>query len=359
MYKFIFVGPLPSPITGQSIAFKYLCDNFEQNKLIFDYSSDNQSIVGLLWLNLKFVISYIANMVFYRKTLTTLYLTTSRSLFGFFRDAIIILFASLLGVRVINHLHGADFLNFRCRYKWLKPIIDYVYSLIDTSIVLTLRMKEQYSIYEKMNIFVVPNFYDFGNVSFSVSNKINGPLKVAYLSNLMPTKGIFHLVSAVKELNAEGYEVTLNIAGSIMGDTTATKSEVTKMVDSQINDVSCINYVGTVNGKNKLDFLLNSNVFCLPSFYLTEGQPISIIEAMACGLYIITTKHNYLDELVSKNEGSLIDIQSIKQIKSSLLFLIQNPKVLEETAIHNQRHAKSEFSLETYINSLTEIIMRN
>ena len=50
-------------------------------------------------------------------------------------------------------------------------------------------------------------------------------------------------------------------------------------------------YIGIVNGKAKKNLLEWGNVFVLPTFYKMEGQPISILEAMATKNLVVTTNH--------------------------------------------------------------------
>jgi glycosyltransferase involved in cell wall biosynthesis len=50
-----------------------------------------------------------------------------------------------------------------------------------------------------------------------------------------------------------------------------------------------------------------------PSFYDTEALPISMLEALSCGCFVIATDHNYLPDLLPA-ENSLVPIRSPKEI---------------------------------------------
>ena len=65
-----------------------------------------------------------------------------------------------------------------------------------------------------------------------------------------------------------------------------------------------IEFVGWVDGNQKIDLLNNSNVFILPSY--NEGLPIAILEAMSYGLAIISTNVGGIPEIVNQN-GILIN----------------------------------------------------
>ena len=71
--------------------------------------------------------------------------------------------------KVINHLHGADFLEFYSNSGILKNIIFWSYSQIDVSIVLLPSMINQYSSFKKMKIEVISNCYSSEYLKSKVS----------------------------------------------------------------------------------------------------------------------------------------------------------------------------------------------
>ena len=55
-------------------------------------------------------------------------------------------------------------------------------------------------------------------------------------------------------------------------------------------------------------------MFCFPTYYENENQPVNLIEAMAFGLPILTTRWRSLPELFPANYPGLVDIRSPEQI---------------------------------------------
>jgi len=66
----ILVGPLPDPVTGQSIAFKALVDGFNYNKKVFDYSFSKGSFFHLLIRNIHIVVSFLVFCIFNKKKIS-------------------------------------------------------------------------------------------------------------------------------------------------------------------------------------------------------------------------------------------------------------------------------------------------
>ena len=68
-----------------------------------------------------------------------------------------------------------------------------------------------------------------------------------------------------------------------------------------------INFLGPVFEEEKIKLLEQADVFVLPTYYVNEGQPVSIIEAMAYKNAIISTPYRSIVDLVTnEKEGFLI-----------------------------------------------------
>jgi glycosyltransferase involved in cell wall biosynthesis len=81
------------------------------------------------------------------------------------------------------------------------------------------------------------------------------------------------------------------------------------------------------NDSNELKHLYEtSNIFVFPSE--TENCPLVLLEAMAAGLAIITTRDTGCAELVGE-DALLVAPRDPRAIRSALLELINNPELIE------------------------------
>ncbi len=349
----VFVGPSPKPITGQSLAFDIISSHYNKKKKVFYYGASFSNKLAIFWGTFSVFFSFFFFLITQRN-IKTLYITTSRTTLGFCRDMLFILTANAFSIKVVNHLHGADFKAFRSNISpKFRKLVDYVYSKINTSIVLLPKMKEQYDMYKKMNVVSISNC---ALPLADLPKNSSDCLKVLYLSNIMHSKGILFVIEAVDNLAKSGVKIQLSIAGSPMGDEYKSVDEITSAFQNMIKNKNYIGYLGTVTGTEKEQLLIDSDVFVLPSFYKTEAQPISIIEAMLSGSAIVTTKHNYLSDMVSSNNGFVIEPRSTKEIESSLLELINNKTKLEAISNYNKNYAAEHYSLERYVRDISTVI---
>jgi glycosyltransferase involved in cell wall biosynthesis len=356
--KVFFIGPSSGKTTGQSIAFNAIWENYIGKKILFDYQCKGTSTISKILHNLNLFVLFFFKLlasIFEKKVV---YITTSRTMYGFVRDAYFILFSRAFGARVVNHLHGADFNSFRdSQNKFLKGVIDIIYKNINDSIVLLPKMVEQYKNYPMMKLHVVSNcYYGYELTNVKIKKMKDIKLKVLYLSNIMYSKGILHLICAIKELSSEGYDIELTIAGNFMSDEYYSAFDIQLKFESETHNVDNIKYIGSVNTEEKMEIYRQADVFVLPSFYRSEAQPISIIEAMSFGCVIVTTNHNYLPDMINAHGGILVEKESISAIKNALIELCNSRHQYSGFSAFNIKMAQSEYSPSTYIQRISKIV---
>jgi glycosyltransferase involved in cell wall biosynthesis len=110
-----------------------------------------------------------------------------------------------------------------------------------------------------------------------------------------------------------------------------------------------VQYLGFVSGDQKNQLLREVDVFCFPTYYENENQPVNLIEAMAFGLPILTTRWRSLPELFPANYSGLVDVRSPGQLADRLLAL-----VTVETGEEFRDIFLRSFTLERHLAGLAE-----
>jgi glycosyltransferase involved in cell wall biosynthesis len=150
-------------------------------------------------------------------------------------------------------------------------------------------------------------------------------VRVLYLAHCGREKGTFDAMKGVvlanERMAAQGSPISLRL--TIAGDF-ASAEDRTEFERLMANPAfsHCISYVGFVTGKQKEQLLRDSGVFCFPTFFPNENQPVSLIEAMAFGLSVVTTRWRSVPEILPKNYPGLVDVNSTEQIANALLQLM-------------------------------------
>ena len=357
--RILCMGPILPPYTGQAVAFTAVIDELQKtNKcIVIDIANKDK------WLNgIVLCFSIVVKVLFFNYD--CVYFTCSRTKIGSIRDVVLLLCARVKGVRVVNHLHGADYITF---FSTLPPfyqkIVYWSYSYIDTGIVLLDEMRSQFDSYKNMNIKVVHNFYSSAFDQLPVYKQLNDNdnIKMLYFSNLMKTKGILNLLDAAMILLDKYENLCLSVAGEIYGDYELSldqmKDEVNKRFDSLYSTYpDRFKYYGVCTGDTKTKLFWDSDVFVLPTFYLTEAVPLTLIEAMRSGNYLITTDHNYLPGIVSEDFGSIIDTDSVQAIVIGVDEFYNSRAKYHTISNHNINFAIENYSEKLYLQNVLEII---
>lgn len=361
MINVLLIGPVPKPTTGVSLANQVVIDyldkkdGFSTNYINtsfnrFDENLGSFSISKLLFYLKLNVLSY---KIFYSDMV---YITPGQTFYGVLKYAFFIFFTKLLRKELVVHIHG----NHVCKeYATLegskKQLYKKILSKTDKGIVLSeMLIGNMTPFLSKEKIFILYNFVE--DYLFCNENRIDLKLKVKepkiiFLSNLMEEKGIFELLEALKLLEKEGFQYEAKIAGNI-------DSKNKKRVEAYFKSLVNVTYCGVVSGEEKKALLLWGNIFVLPTYYVMEGQPISILEAMATANLILTTNHAGIPNIFTNNiNGYYIQKQSIESIATQIKIATLNYESSNSIRKHNFKTANEKYRVENFINNI-EIIFR-
>jgi len=174
-------------------------------------------------------------------------------------------------------------------------------------------------------------------------------VRVLYLAHCTREKGAFDAIAGVALANKKLAEqhspffLRLTVTGSFI--TPEDRVDFEKlMADGTIS--GCVHYAGFVSGDEKDKLLRSSDIFCFPTFYPNENQPVNLIEAMAFGLPVLTTRWRSLPEVFPTGYLGLVDVRSPEQIANGLLELLsQDGDALRTLFLKN-------FTLDSYLSGL-------
>ncbi|MCP9773852.1 glycosyltransferase family 4 protein [Synechococcus sp. Tobar12-5m-g] len=124
-------------------------------------------------------------------------------------------------------------------------------------------------------------------------------LRLLFLSNMIPAKGYFDVLGAVQLLHAAGIPVFADFIGRWQSDKDCT---VFKNYVTEYNLNNVVQAHGGLNNRAAIkQFYLDADVFLLPTYYPTEAQPVSILEAINAGTPVVTTRHASIPHMVREH----------------------------------------------------------
>jgi glycosyltransferase involved in cell wall biosynthesis len=96
--------------------------------------------------------------------------------------------------------------------------------------------------------------------------------------------------------------------------------------------------------------LEQADLFCYPTYYSAEGCPLVLLEAMACGLPILTTRWRSIPELLPPNYAGLIEPRRPDQVAEGLLAL------LAASGDGLRQHFLERFTLDRHLSLLANAV---
>lgn len=164
--------------------------------------------------------------------------------------------------------------------------------------------------FDQDKVIVSGTGYD-PSVFFQTPKPAPKPVKIVYVGKMSNAKGVPHLLNAYENLDYKKEDVQLTLIGGGAGD----ESEaIQKTIDAMKSNVD---YLGFVEQHTLVENFHDSHIFILPSFF--EGLPLVIIEALACGMRVVSTKLPGLSEFLGdelENIGAItyVDLPTMKSV---------------------------------------------
>lgn len=171
--------------------------------------------------------------------------------------------------------------------------------------------------------------------NFSLDRINRNENEILFLSRIEKDKGIFEAVCAVKSLLDQKRDVLFSIAGNGKAF-----EELRSYVSTLGTDK--ITLKGYVKEAEKSDCFSSSTLFLFTSLH--EGMPNSVLEAMAFGLPILTTRVGGIpDFFVEGKMGLFLDSIDPDHIAEKIGYLLDRPELIKEMSEYNYYFAKDHF----------------
>jgi glycosyltransferase involved in cell wall biosynthesis len=162
------------------------------------------------------------------------------------------------------------------------------------------------------------------------------PFNVLFLSRIIKEKGIMEALKGFGILRSKNPDVTMTVAGDGEG-----MEEAKKLIEER--KIPDVRFVGYVSGEEKAKELSRAHCYLFPSY--EEGMPISVLEAMAFGLPVITRPVGALADFFENGAMGYMTESKAPEVFAGLMQkLLDDPVACEQMGQYNRKYAKEHFS---------------
>lgn len=369
--RLLVAGPLPPPLHGVSAYTRELLARGLGEGWCIEHldTSDHRDAANLgRWEsgNLALGLGHLAELASRcaRRPPDAFYLPLSQSVPGTWRDGSFILAAQAHGVPVVVHLHGG---YFRTLFESeadpaLRALLSAALGRVRAAVVLGAKLRSAFAgLVPEERIHVVPNGVpdpDAHALRDPARTPEPGGGRLLFLSTLSEAKGIAALVEAVGLLSERRPALSLTAAGAFPDE--AARGKLLARVDA-LGLRLRVAFPGELEGEAKARALAEADLFCLPTRYKYEGQPLAILEALAAGLPVIATDHAAIGETV--RDGATGRVLPVDATPQALAEAIDTQLEDADAWRRHSRNARADylarFTVEKNLEALREVLAQS
>ncbi len=351
--RVLILGKLPPPYIGPAVATKIIMESHlnDQFKLLHFDTRINENVSDMGTFRFS-KISTIRDLyrAFRQKITHTkpdlVLIPIGQTAAGFFKDISFIRIAAATGARVLLQLRGSEF---RVWYDGLdllrKRVVRTQLRKADGVIVLGENLRWIFKdLFSDDRIFVVPNGGDF-----IFPERKNQTLRITYLANYLPGKGLLELLEALFLMTQKSLPAfEFHAYGS--WNNPAYRQKCLEMANRP--EMAHCHIHGDVSGFEKWQALADSDIFVFAP-KSPEGHPWSIVEAMAAGLPIISTNRGAIvQSVVHSHNGFLFENPEPALIADALEQLLDDPEMRKNMGRASRQNYLAEFTADRMVENL-------
>lgn len=301
---------------------------------------------GKTFLALTAIFSFLWKCLFARPKLVYVHLGSNASLY---REAFFIFLAKILRKKIIGHFHAGDVENYypfqsKIGQKLIRSGLNLCDGLIAVSNESARQLRE---ITPNAKISIIPNAIDVTDFDFKTEKKSENFVRLLFVGAIGKLKGERDLIKALAMLR----DKNLNLKVSFLGY----GAESLKSYCDELKITDFIEFLGAVSLEERLGFFEKADVFVLPTY--AEAMPMSVIEAMAAGLPVISTNVGGIPELIEDGEnGFLFECGDVSALAEKILLLAEDKNLRQKVGKKAREKARKQFDLDQYTEKLRDFL---
>jgi len=259
-----------------------------------------------------------------------------------------------LKIPLIVHFHGFDAFE-------TKTIQDYknkyhgLFNYASSIIAVSKPMVEQLLSLGAKKDKIFYNPYGIDTDLFKKVSPQNNPPNFLAVGRFTPKKGQKYTIEAFNTVHKKYPDAKLYFAGD------GEDLEECKKLVNNFNLNKSIIFLGKQTQKQIIELISKSRGFLQhsirPSSGDMEGTPLSILEASASGLPIVSTFHSGIPEAVLHTEtGYLVEEKDVNNMAEHIMKLINSPELCEKLGETGREHILANYNINDRIDKLSRLL---
>jgi glycosyltransferase involved in cell wall biosynthesis len=310
----------------------FVSDKFSENITIYKVGIHKKDLH--FWRRIEVIEWLIKAGLYYRRLLRQNNYDLAHAFFGFPTGWLCYRNAGKLPY--IISLRGSDVPGQHARlqhdYKILAPVFAAIWRKASALVACSEGLKQRAQLFmPSVSIDVIPNGVELDRFFPAETSEKSKVLRMITVGRLSVTKRIEMLIDAVEILHRTACKLHLTIVGG-----GKTERQLRKNVaERELTDV--IKITDRIDSEKMPELYRQNDIFISAS--MQEGMSNAMLEAMASGLPIVTTRCEGLAELIDGN-GLIVEQDRIEELAKAVKKLADNPELYKQMSIAARKQAE-------------------
>jgi glycosyltransferase involved in cell wall biosynthesis len=264
------------------------------------------------------------------------------------RDGLLIQMAKSRGCKVLVFIHGWNHAyETTVREKYLR-LFQKIYFQADAFIVLASEFKDKLrNMGCNKPIFLATTAVEDDIFALQKAPPDPQRFRILFLSRVEKEKGIYEALDTLQILRSRHPETTLAVAGDGT-ELAGARSYAARQ------GITGVEFCGYLSGQRKYEVLRTADLFLFPTY--SEGMPISLLEAMACGIPAVTRPVGGLKDFFQDGRMGFSSETKDPTVFAELIErLMADREKSREIGLFNRAYAQEHFSLPRVAGRIAEI----
>jgi glycosyltransferase involved in cell wall biosynthesis len=372
--RLLVAGPTPPPYAGVEtftqtvVSSTIVQEHFELGFCNMQKPITNEQRGRLGLVNITYNLSHLWHMLrmswHLRPDLTYLPLSQNRP--GFFRDSLLLVVSRPFARRIVYQVHGGSFDEFYDRQpSWFQHYTRWIFGRADAFFLGGDRLRRQFgdlipaTKYHVAAYGVRTNFPPRSRPPGDTRREI----RILFMGHISFAKGAVDLIRALPlllpQLRAQDIHLTVQLAGEFINkernilfipERDNAPDTIRRVIDEHhLQDV--VTFLGVIKDQHKLQILVDSDIFVLPSY--TEAIGLSVMEAMAAGLPVVVTPAGALPDMLTHGTHCLfVNPGAPSELAQQLLVLVQDRELRQQMGSANRAIIEAHYNEKAFLERL-------
>lgn len=265
--------------------------------------------------------------------------------------------SAITGVPIVTTVHGKNYFGERLRRRLAYRFVSRHSKMVAVSNDIADYLMKTIGICAK-NIVTIHNGVrlDGFRKDGSARNRIRETLGLSddqpllgTVGNLYPVKGHIYLIKATAIVKKTVPDVKTVIAG---------RGELLDRLKVEVSRIGLENNIEFLGFREDIPQLMQAmDIFILPS--LSEGTPLSILEAMASQIPVVATDVGGLSEIVENGKtGFLVPSEDPESLAEKILLVLENRELAGKMALEARKKVEKEYDLNIMVKKYVDLYDR-